>query len=100
MTFFHLSYSVFSLGLFGAGAARRDADFGERGLELRFCSVFCSSPLSLAAHVGGQAGRRKDAEPEIDLKALEAAFVHRRQVRIDLLPLGAGGGERARGCPW
>ena len=65
-------------------AVRLDADLREGRDQLRLLSApCCSSPLSFAQHVGGHARRREDAEPEIDLEALQPGFVHRRQIRID-----------------
>ena len=97
MTFAHLPYSE----LRNFSPASGVVPFGSTPTLARaaISSGFFQNLLKFAVefgqHVGGEALRREDSEPEIDFEALEAGLVHRGLIRIDRRPFGAGGGDGA-----
>src|ERR1700730_8275211 len=91
-------FQIFVLGEGGAvgeaGAARRQAELGERRFELAILQRLVDGGVELGLHGRRRAGGAIKGEPEIDRVAGQARLGHRRHIGIDRGARRAGGGER------
>src|SRR6516165_10370147 len=66
--------------LLGRRGKSFEADVLELGLDVRAVDDFAQGAVELGDHRGRRPGRRDEAGPGIEVEALDAGFVERRQI--------------------